>query len=257
VSTPSKTPPAAKATPADPAAAELSSYQKFEPRRVHRSTLTEAPYNPRTITDENRAWLKRKLRQRGLLKALVWNETTGRLVEGHQRLACLDALEGHGNYLLDVAVVQLTEAEEREENVAFNGGRTGDWDLALLADVLKTPDINLDATGFTVPDVQVMFDDADLATLFVTNVPTDDVLSEVERQTQAAKKAAKAKATEERREMLKKTGGASTDDTENFAVVVFKDRAQREAFMQWAGAAADDRYADGVRVFERLGLGGA
>lgn len=220
---------------------------------MHRSVLKGAPYNPRTISDDARAKLKRNLKNVGLLEPLIWNKTTGTLLGGHQRLACLDALEGSSDYLLDVSVVELTPAQEAEQNIALNSPNLqGDYDMDMLAQLLKTPELELDATGFDVADVNVLFDDPELAKLFAVNDATETVLSEVEQQAKAAKEAARKQKTADRREMLKREGGKSTDDTECYAVAIFKTREEREEFVQRLGYEADDRYIDGARLRDRL-----
>lgn len=45
------------------------------------------------------------------------------------------------------------------------------------------------------------------------------------------------------------------DDSEYFAVVVFQDNAQREAFVAFVGEdGPDHQYVDGVRIAEKLGI---
>jgi ParB-like chromosome segregation protein Spo0J len=218
---------------------------------VHRSSLKNAPYNPRTISEENKAWLRQKLKTRGLLQALVWNEKSGNLVGGHQRLAALDALEGHGNYLIGVNVVQLDHAAEVEENIALNSGRTGDWDLDLLAQVLKTPDLELEATGFTFADIQVNFEDPDLATLFAPNESSAKALDEVTKQQEAANTKKRLQKDREQRSEAHERD----QDTENYAVVMFKSRGEREAFVALLGYGTDERYVDGPSLHTRLEAG--
>lgn len=238
---------------AAPTPPQVSKHQAFAMERLHRSKLATAAYNPRTISESAKAKLKQNLKKVGLLEPLIWNRTTGTLLGGHQRLACLDALEGKPDYLLDVAVVELTPEEEKAQNVALNNPNLqGEYDLDMLAELLKAPDLDLASTGLDLADVQVMFDDPELATLFTVNEPTAKALSAVEEQAQAAREQAKKQKTADRREMLKKEGGKSTDDTEVYAVVLFKTREEREAFVGHLGYGQDERYVDGGRVMERL-----
>ena len=59
--------------------------------------LKEAPYNPREITDESIAALKTSLTTFGDISGIVFNERTGHIVAGHQRLRSLK--EEFGNKL--------------------------------------------------------------------------------------------------------------------------------------------------------------
>lgn len=231
-----------------PAAPALSKFQSFTMERLHRSQLVTAKYNPRVISDEAKARLQRNLKKVGLLEPLILNRTTGTLLGGHQRLACLDALEGSPDYLLDVSVVELSAKEEVEQNIALNNGNLqGEYDMDLLAELLKTPDLELDATGFDLAEIQVTFDDPELATLFATNETTKKVVSELEKQHTAAK-------TKERIQKERERDGeryVATDDTEVYAVVLFKTRLECDAFLGAMGA-GDSRYVDGARVLEKL-----
>ena len=124
--------------------AQLSRFQAFETRRIHRRELASAAYNPRILSEAARKKLKKNLDSDhggvGLLGPVTWNEVTGTLVGGHQRLQILDALEGTDNYLLDVAVVRLTEVQEKEQNIALNSDRPqGGVRLASSAPTIPLP----------------------------------------------------------------------------------------------------------------------
>lgn len=241
---------------------QLSRFQAFRNQRMHRRQLKGAPYNPRVISDEARKKLKKNLdvdhNGVGLLGPVTWNEVTGNVVGGHQRLAILDALEGHDNYTLDVAVVQLTVKQEIEQNIALNSDRlAGDWDLDLLAKMLKTPDLDLSATGFTVTDIQVTFDDPELGSIFATNVATKGVLAEVQAM-QDDGKAEKDPAAAATREIMKETRANNKenfkdDDTETFSIVMFPSREERDAFVVHCGGAPTERYIDGSMVLAKMG----
>lgn len=261
----------------------LTRFQAFRTVRKHRREISGAPYNPRTITEENRKALRANLDSDnggvGLLGPVTVNALTGNLVGGHQRLAILDALEGHDNYLLDVAVVELTEAQEREQNLALNNQNLqGDWDMKLLADVLKTPELSLKATGFTAADIQLNFDDPVLAGMFTPNEATSKLLGAVKAIQDDGKPVklsagapvggSSAPDSDERgndetkphreREVMKRTRGENAenyaaDDTETYAVVMFETRAEREAFMAFLNEVPESKYTDGRKLMARLG----
>lgn len=143
-----------------------SRYQKFVVERWKRSEIHGAPYNPRIIDSHAKKKLERNLKKVGLLETLVVNRLTRNLVAGHQRLACLDALEGNGEYFLDVAVVELSDKQEKEQNVFMNNpGAQGTWDTGLLAELLRE-DLSIEATGFEATDLEVIFDASTYADLF-------------------------------------------------------------------------------------------
>ncbi|MBN1458344.1 MAG: DNA modification methylase [Armatimonadetes bacterium] len=117
--------------------------------KIHRmpiSDLHPADYNPRTITDEALGGLRKSIERFGLVEPVVWNQRTGTVVGGHQRLRALEAL---GEREADVIVVDLPPGEEKALNVALNSpaisGEFTDQLAALLSEIQsQTPDIYAD-----------------------------------------------------------------------------------------------------------------
>ena len=64
----------------------------FPVKRMKLSELTKAPWNPRKISDEQKTALKRSISEFGTVEPIVFNQTTGNIVGGHQRLDTLLAL---------------------------------------------------------------------------------------------------------------------------------------------------------------------
>ena len=97
----------------------------------------KAKYNPRTISNQNKAGLKLSLQKFGYTQNIVFNKRTETLVSGHQRL---DILADQGYERVQVHVVDLPENLEKELNVAMNspsvaGEFTPDIDK-LIQDIL-------------------------------------------------------------------------------------------------------------------------
>lgn len=87
--------------------------------------LRPAPYNPRDIGPEALAALKRSIHSFGDISGLTWNERTGHLVTGHQRLRALREEHGDSLHLRRVRGDVVLEAGERRFKV-----RIVDWDDA-------------------------------------------------------------------------------------------------------------------------------
>ena len=79
--------------------------------------LVAADYNPRTISGPALNGLKRSLDRFGLVQPIVVNARTSTIVGGHQRVR---ALLEQGETEVQVALVELSPAEERALNVALN-----------------------------------------------------------------------------------------------------------------------------------------
>jgi ParB-like chromosome segregation protein Spo0J len=90
--------------------------------------LAPAPYNPRRISAEAATGLGVSMSRFGDLSGIVWNEQTGHLVAGHQRLAELrkmgatfdDGAVVANGLRFQVRVVSLTLEEEQAANLAAN-----------------------------------------------------------------------------------------------------------------------------------------
>jgi len=223
--------------------------QKFLPERISRKQIKNAPYNPRQIDDHARKKLAENIKKKGLLDSLVWNKRTGNLVSGHQRLSILDmraAEKGLENYLLDVAVVDLTEKEEKEQNIFFNNPSTqGTYDVDGLGQMLGSGDVDYKKAGFDDMDLQLMFEDTEYA---VTMFDTDEAPKSVQDDLEQLEEIQRMK--RERKEHRERDQDAN--DPEFYAVVVFPDRAAQGQFMERVGGDRNARYVDGVRLHTAL-----
>jgi hypothetical protein len=220
-----------------PKTSELSQFQKFTTRTVHRSELKGAPYNPRYIKASAKAKLKATLERVGLVQPIVWNERTGNIVGGHQRISQIDALEGKSDYSLTVAVLDVDDAREKELNILLNNENvTGEWDLEKLKKILDD-EIEVINTGFDNADFMQMFGTA-------SSQPKS------EHQEDLSKQLADVKAAYEKLS----ASSRSKDDTDFYNVVVFGSYNERAEFLKEFGF-SDNRYIDGrtlVQVFRDI-----
>ncbi len=130
-------------------------------RKVSVERLQPAKYNPRKDLkpgDPEFEKLKRSVEEFGYVEPIIWNERTGVVVGGHQRLKVLMHL---GYTEVDCVVLDIDEQKEKALNIALNK-ISGDWDMPLLTALLQ--DLNdggYDATltGFDVSEMSELFDD--------------------------------------------------------------------------------------------------
>lgn len=76
------------------------------------SDLRPASYNPRTIEDDAAAGLAQSLERFGDLSGIVWNQRTGHLVAGHQRV---NQLRERGAQLVGGVVVSAHGSFPRKD----------------------------------------------------------------------------------------------------------------------------------------------
>ena len=128
----------------------------MELRQIDISLLHEADYNPRQPLqpgDPEFDKLERNIQKYGDVEPIIWNETTGNVVGGHQRLAVLKHL---GVKSTLVSVVRLDLKQEKLLNVGLNKIR-GSWDNAKLEALLAEfePDEAL-YSGFDAQEITLM-----------------------------------------------------------------------------------------------------
>lgn len=130
-------------------------------KEVSVDLLKEATYNPRVyLTEGDPSWQKieRSIDEFGYAEPIVWNERTGNVVGGHQRLKVLKA---KGYKTLPVSVVNLSEADEKQLNLALNKIK-GEWDYEKLeALLMEFQPAELLATGFTADEVALLLSEDD------------------------------------------------------------------------------------------------
>ena len=126
-------------------------------RRLPIHRLQPADYNPRQDLkpdDPRYAALARSLDEFGLVQPFVFNERTGTLVGGHQRLKVLQA---RGETHVEAVVVDLSPEKERALNLALNK-ISGGWDreklATLLDELVRAPELDVGLTGFDLPEVE-------------------------------------------------------------------------------------------------------
>ena len=132
----------------------------MEVRDLPVSSLKPAKYNPRKdLQPGDPEWdkLARSITEFGLVEPLVWNELTGNLVGGHQRLK---VLKSQGVETVPVAVVSLDASQEKALNVALNK-IAGDWEPTPLADLLSALSNEglLELTGFDEAELDKLISD--------------------------------------------------------------------------------------------------
>lgn len=211
--------------------------------RVKRSAIRTADYNPRVISDGERAALRKGIKKFGLLQPLVWNERTGTLVGGHQRLAELDRQnksgDAAGDYEIEVAAVDLGDTEEREANVLLNNfSAQGDWDLEKLRDLMRTPGLDAEAAGFAAVDVYQLLGEDEFG-----SVATAEQAEKVREVFDNAVKGREDRKTKKER----------PNDPNFFLVVVFPSAAEMTAYLVRRGL-PENRYQS---ARELLGWEGA
>lgn len=127
-------------------------------QKVNAARLNPAAYNPRRDLkpgDKDYEKLKRSIEEFGFVEPVVWNEATGNVVGGHQRLKVLLDM---GETEIDCVIVNLGPEQEKALNLALNRIQGG-WDETKLAEVmadLDTSSFDVSLTGFEAEEVDAL-----------------------------------------------------------------------------------------------------
>lgn len=149
---------------------------KFVKKKI--TDLIPADYNPRKDLkpgDPDYEKLKHSMKEFGYVDPIIWNQQTGRVVGGHQRLKIL---QDEGLKEAECVVVNLDEEKEKALNIALNK-ISGDWDkdkLALLMTDLQASDLDISLTGFDEDEISDL-----LATEDDTHDDDFDIDSELDK----------------------------------------------------------------------------
>lgn len=126
-----------------------------EKRKV--KDLIAADYNPRTISEKEKADLMASVVEFGKVVPIVVNggKKSSKLIGGHQRVQIYMDL-GQADEEIDVRVPsrELTEAEERELNIRLNKN-TGSWDWGKITEEFEMDELM--AWGFEDDDLKAWF----------------------------------------------------------------------------------------------------
>ena len=104
---------------------------------IRRSAITLNPCNPKRHTDRQVKQQVANIKANGYLGGIVWNRTTGNLIDGHRRVQALDIIHKYDgtpgtDYTLKVEVVEFDEKTELEQ-LTYMAVGTSKADYNLIA----------------------------------------------------------------------------------------------------------------------------
>lgn len=213
--------------------------KQLETIKIKRSKIKLAGYNPRKITAENKKKLEKNMEQYGLMGGLVWNETTGNLVSGHQRISILDKQNKYtkgkkkSDYDVLVTKVNLTLEQEKEQNIFFNNALAqGIFDDAKLEKLMKEIKFS-EKSGFTKKEQISYLHNTEL---------TDEEYRKICEQV--------AETTQSIQDMH---SGRQKEVDANYVVLVFKNRGDKQSLIDNLGISLDDgRFCNAHDFLEQL-----
>ena len=228
---------------------EKNKYEKFEIVTINRSEIHGAPYNPRRMSEANRKRLRENIKRVGMVEPIVVNKPTRNIVSGHQRISILDTLMHKKDYEITVAMVDLSEKEEMEQNLFMNNSKAmGEYDEFQLAEIFESYDIELDNTGFELPDLGLMGIEIDM-TLDDDEIP-EQISEDDKEMLQLNGKIFTD--SHELRKAIKEYGNNGNREVIDLNVVLtFGTTEAKVSFMQRYGFEGGEKYIKG-EVFDKI-----
>ena len=211
----------------------------------------------------------------------MWNQRTGHLVGGHQRLKLIDEMEGTDQYRIGVAAIDVDLQREIQINVLLNNQQAqGAFDQAAFFKMLGMDAApSIDALGFTKADLEMEFGAvAELDALFgkhqtaaaaimgefgnlkadadaMTQEPASEDEDEEEGEDEPRARLSKAEsdALNARREAyLASRADKPAEQLEYFLMVVFATTAAKERFLARIERPQDLRFMDALELKDYL-----
>lgn len=227
---------------------KVKNYQNFEVIEIDREKVKNAPYNPRTISTEARKHLRDNIKRVGLLVPIVWNKTTGNVVSGHQRIKALDDLNKDKDYKVKVAMVELDEKTEAEQNMFMNNlDAQGTFDFEKLDELLSKPFETMDGEQVVLDLNNIAFKETDVYN-FLGHKPFElrsHLLVDITE---------KLKKNREILDKMKKNIQKRDERIESYCVIVFRTYEDRQRFAHFFEG-KDTRYVNGESVMKKLSEG--
>jgi len=251
--------------------------KQSETKVIKRSEINFNPANIKVHSAEEIKQQKKNFRAVGFLGGIVYNETTGNLIDGHRRVAAMDEINNYdgspaSDYEIKVEAISLDEKTEKEQ-MAYQAIGNGKADYNLVANIID--DVDWKNIGITEDDYKQI-----TALKAVTDKELEDIgempmmeeyftpkrKPEVTELPDATTNEEYAKAIEEKPKMTKEeVKGAKQhcknvnnnyiDETENFVLVNFETPDDKNAFCELLGFESHPNMViAGRELLERLDL---
>lgn len=134
---------------------------KTEIRVIPIFEMNIAEYNPRkTLRKEDPEYekLERSIDEFGYLQLIVWNEATGNVVSGNQKIQIF--IDKGISEAEAIVICEPDLLKEKTINIALNNRNiSSQWDsdkLKVLLDELLISDLDVTLTGFEMPEIDLI-----------------------------------------------------------------------------------------------------
>lgn len=203
-------------------------FKESEKKQVWRSEISFAPFNPKQHSQKQINEMKANIKRVGLNGGIIWNRTTGNLVDGHKRVMSADLIQGYDgskekDYQIGVDIVEMDLKTEKEQNVFQTRSRT-ELDEQLMQELI--PDIDYKNAGLDEIDLDLY--GINLSEIDTTiNDTIEELFEPVVKDREAKKQAVK-----ESKARIKERGVEKAKDMLSYVTISFDSHKSKAAFMR-------------------------
>jgi hypothetical protein len=226
----------------------------YEIRELKRSEINLADYNPRSISEENRKKLKKKIKEHGMIQPIIINLRTMNIVSGHQRVGILDEMKRGKEYSLNCACIDVDERKEVELNIFLNNtSAMGEFDSERLYNIKELfPDMDfIDDLGFDKLDIDSITSELDIEDGIFSSTPEieeiEDKLDDYKKSNIAEKK---KKIREKMRDRDAEGDEYHIDNRDYYIVFVFNNNKDKQNFLRKIKKDPNEKYLKSTILYD-------
>lgn len=240
----------------------MKELKQSETRVIKRSQINLNPINPKRHSDERVKLQKKNLQKVGFLGGIVWNESSGNLIDGHRRIKAMDMYykyDGTSNtdYKIKVEVVSLDEKTEKEQLTYMAVGNTKP-DLDLLANYL--PDIDYSEVGLSSDELNDILAISAVDTSLLSDsfdellLPTDfeTIENPIPDNTTPLSYEEKKEHMKAVKQQVKESALQRQQDENAYIMLSFSSFEAKSDFCDLLGISTDEKFAKGEEVLKLI-----
>lgn len=231
-----------------------------ETKIIKRSQINLNPINPKDHTDDGIKKQLRNFKKVGYLGGIVWNETTGNLVDGHKRILAQDIYYNYGDagvdYDVKVEVCSLDKKQEMEQLTYMSMANTK-ADMQLIAKYID--DIDFENAGLTEQEYKAIMDFNPADDIPVDTITLDDLVinnTVFERPKtqyeQTVDPEERARRIEEIKEIKHSDNNKTFDSNDTTLMISFSTMDDKQVFLDFFGIYQNERVVSGDQFLDLL-----
>lgn len=185
------------------------------------------------------------MRKVGYCGGILWNETTGNLIDGHRRVQAMDSYFKYDgtaktDYRVKVEVINLKDKEEKEQMTYMALGNTK-ADLSLVAEYL--PDIDINNIGLDDSYIRELSLYTGVEMAEIPIIPIEDITTTYEDKKNAVK---------ESKQRIKEQSRAQAQNDMAYITVSFSDYQTKAVFCEVLGISPDAIFTKGEDILKLI-----